>query len=216
MGGRRLRSKRVAVLGLLALASWTMIGAGSAFPGSTLPLAFQRVATRLDRLPQSATTMPSPRGPTRRVFVTVHRKEVWRMFAATTRAASSAEHTPYLCLLVMRNTSDEGTDCSSGSLDAAGHSVFEQSDPSQIDFVETAVAGSSLIFGIAANAARTVDVVTPSGTHITLPLSKDHGFLYFCGRVGCACEIERIESFAASGRRLASEGSLATTWCPHR
>jgi hypothetical protein len=216
MDGRRLRSTRIALLGLLALAAWIPVGAVSASPGSTIPLAFQRTATRFDHLPKSATTMPSPHGQTRRVFLTVQRNEVWRLFAATTPAAASAEHIPYLCVLVMKDTRDEGTDCSSGSLDAAGRPVFEQSDTSKIDFVETDEAGVSLIYGIAANAARTLDVITPSGTHITLPLSKDHGFLYFCGHAGCACEIERIESFAATGRTLASDGMLASTWCPHR
>jgi hypothetical protein len=130
-----------------------------------------------------------------------------------TPAASEPDHLPSLCVLVMRGRIDEGTSCTSGTLDAAGHPIFDQANPAKIDFEEFDVAGSSMIYGIAANAARTVDAITPARKRIALPMSADHAFLYFCSHAGCACEIELIESFAADGHRLAVESGLATTWC---
>jgi hypothetical protein len=152
----------------------------------------------------------------RGVFQIVHRRHIWRLFAALTPAASSPQHIPDLCVLVMRDGSDEGTSCTNGFKDASGAPRFDQADPTKIDFEEFDVAGSSLVYGIAANAATTVEAITPSGKRIAMPLSQDHAFLHFCGRFGCGCEIERIESLAANGKILAVEGGLATTWCDHR
>jgi hypothetical protein len=140
----------------------------------------------------------------------------WRLFATTTVDVMNGRRYPTLCTLLMRGAVDEGTDCSAGYTDSAEQPVFVTAIPSDLFFSETDVRGASLVIGIAADAAASVQLTLTSGRRVRVSLSTDHGFAYFCGRTGCACAVQRIDALADDGHVQASETALSRYWCPKR
>jgi hypothetical protein len=69
--------------------------------------------------------------------------------------------------------------------------------------------------GIAKNEATAGWFISRAGRRRLVSLSQDHGFLRFCSRQGCACDVDKIQEVEGS-RIIAAVSRLATTWCTRR
>jgi hypothetical protein len=188
---------------IAALACLTLTTGVCAAAGSTLPSAFERDATKADRLPASLRDWGGTPGEGRpyqgrRIATLSGTKRVWTLYIFKQRRTNPlrpGDTGVHVCVFAwMRDR---------GSPRGGGGGGCSPADRFFAAGRDISASSSRVIAGVASDRVARVVIVGSLGRVHKVPLTADNGFIFNCRAYnGCACVVSRIQAFDRSGQRI--------------